>query len=296
MSHATRRGLAAERTRRLARLFVLPLALALSAAATAGQSAPARLRLATTTSVDNSGLLAAILPTFERTAHVKVDVLAVGSGQALGLLKRGDAAAGLTHDPNAEASTLDAWVITSYRKIMFNDFIIVGPKEDPAGVAHASNAIDAMRRIAASGALFASRGDASGTYSREQQLWALAKQQPVRGGLLETGQGMSATLRVASEKLAYTLTDRATFEEVRSGLRLALLYEGGPDLLNTYAFFLRAGLTRTEREAATALGEWLADGDGRRLIAGYLAHGQAVFTIWPPGTPRSRPTDLPNAR
>lgn len=254
------------------------------------------VRVATTTSVENSGLLAAILPAFEAKYHTKVEVLPVGSGQALALLKRSDVAAGLTHDPAAEASALASGVITGYRKIMFNDFVIVGPGDDPAAVGHAADAVDAMRRIAASGAVFASRGDSSGTYSREQELWALAKQRPTDGRLLETGQGMSATLRVASEKRAYTLTDRATFEQVRSGLQLASWFEGGSALLNTYSIFLRVGLTGADREAATTLADWLADGEGRELVTGFLANGRAVFNVWPTGIPRDQPTALPDAR
>ncbi len=284
---------AADRARRLALLFVLSLA---SAACAIQSGPPAALRIATTTSVESSGLLAAILPAFERTSGIKVGVLPVGSGAALGLLERGDAAAGLTHDPRAEAAALEAAVITNYRKIMFNDFVIVGPPEDPADIAHASSAIDAMRRIAATGAVFASRGDASGTHSREQELWAFAKRRPAHDVLLDTGQGMSGTLRVASEKRAYTLTDRATFEQVRSALRLTSLYEGGSALLNTYAFFLRTGLPAAEREAATRLSEWLADGEGRQLVARFHVNGRSVFEAWPAGIPRHQPADLPDAR
>lgn len=254
------------------------------------------IRVATTTSVENSGLLTAILPAFERDHHVKVDVLPVGSGRALGLLKRGDVAAGLTHDPKAEASALQAGIITSYRKIMFNDFIIVGPPGDPAAVAQASGTVDALHRIAAKDALFVSRGDASGTYSREQELWALANRRPAQGRLLETGQGMAATLRVASERGAYTLTDRATFEQIRSRLRLMSVYAGGPELLNTYAIFQRAGLTGADRAAATALVDWLAEGAGRLLIAHFLANGRSVFHVWPAGFPRDQPADRPHAR
>jgi len=214
----------------------------------------------------------------------------------LGLLKRGDVAAGLTHDPTVEAAALAAGIITGYRKIMFNDFIVVGPSDDPAGTVRASDAVDAMRRIAASDAVFTSRGDASGTFAREQELWTLARQRPAEGRRLETGQGMSATLRIASEKRAYTLTDRATFEQLRAGLHLAVLYEGGAALLNTYAVFLRASLTGPDREVATTLVDWLADGEGRARVAGFQANGRAVFTVWPIGAPRDRPTDLPNAR
>src|SRR5262245_43662165 len=247
------------------------------------------VRMATTTSVENSGLLGKILPAFSQDAHVSVEVVAVGSGQALNLLKRGEVAVGLTHDPAAEAAALSEGVITGYRKIMFNDFVIVGPPGDPASVAHASDAVDAFARIAAGDATFVSRGDASGTYSREQELWALARRRPAQQRLLEVGQGMGGTLRVANEMSAYTLSDRATFEQFRSGLRLTVLYQGGPALLNTYAVFLRRGLGGPERAAASALADWLADGAGRHQIASFVANGQAVFHVWPLGTPRESP-------
>jgi tungstate transport system substrate-binding protein len=283
---------AGRRVRRLALLLMFPLVVELSAC----RPKPSTLRVATTTSVENSGLLAAILPAFERQHHITVEVLPVGSGQALDLLKRGDVTVGLTHDPKAEASARASGIITDYRKIMFNDFILVGPREDPAGIAHAPDAVEAMRRIAAKGAVFVSRGDASGTYAREQELWALAQQSPPRDQLLETGQGMSPTLRVASEKRAYTLTDRATFEQLRSGFQLTSLFEGGPALLNTYAIFLRAGLTGADRQDGATLADWFADGEGRQLVARYLVNGRAVFKIWPAGFPRDQPTDLPDAR
>jgi tungstate transport system substrate-binding protein len=249
--------------------------------------------VATTTSVENSGLLAAILPAYERQARVRVEVLAVGSGQALNLLKRGEVTVGLTHDPAAEASALAAGTVTHYQKIMFNDFIVVGPPHDPAGVARASDAGDAFARIATHGVPFVSRADASGTFAREQELWALAKQRPLRDHLLETGQGMGGTLRVAGEMGAYTLSDRATFEQFQSGLRLTSLYEGGSELLNTYAIFVRTDSTRAERVAATALADWFADGEGRDLVTSFVANGRTVFNVWPAGTPRSRPGDLP---
>lgn len=274
------------------RLFARALVV-LCCGASACQSAPNVVRVATTTSVENSGLLAAILPAYERQARVRVEVLAVGSGQALNLLKRGEVTVGLTHDPAAEASALAAGTVTHYQKIMFNDFIIVGPPHDPAGVARASDAGDAFARIATHGVQFVSRADASGTFSREQELWALAKQRPLQDHLLETGQGMGGTLRVAGEMGAYTLSDRATFERFQSGLRLASLYEGGSELLNTYAIFVRTDSTRAERVAATALADWFADGEGRDLVASFVANGRTVFNVWPAGTPRSRPGDLP---
>ena len=249
--------------------------------------------MATTTSVESSGLLAAILPEYERHAHVRVEVLAVGSGQALNLLARGDAAVGLTHDPQAEASAVAAGTIALYRKIMFNDFIVVGPPEDPAGVSRAADAADAFARIASGGALFVSRGDASGTFSREQDLWTLAQRRPAAGDLIETGQGMGGTLRVAAERGGYTLADRATFEQFRPGLRLARLHEGGPELLNTYAIYVRAAATGAEREAATALADWFADAAGRQLVSRFTVDGRAVFHVWPAGAAHGHPADRP---
>jgi tungstate transport system substrate-binding protein len=243
--------------------------------------------------VENSGLLAAVLPAYERETGVRVDVLPVGSGQALNLLERGDAAAALTHDPVAEAFALAAGTIAGYRKIMFNDFIIVGPPDDPAGISGAAGAPDAFTRIAARSVPFVSRGDASGTFAREQEVWKLANRRPAQDQLMETGQGMGGTLRVASERNAYTLTDRATFEQFRADLRLAILYEGGPELLNTYAIYIRAAATGAERHAAAALADWLADGGGRQLVADFRADGRAVFHVWPAGISRSQPTDRP---
>ena len=250
--------------------------------------------MATTTSVENSGLLSRILPIFSQDAHVSVEVLAVGSGQALNLLKRGEVAVGLTHDPAAEAAALSTGALTGYRKIMFNDFVIAGPPADPARVADASDAADAFARIAAADVTFVSRGDASGTYSREQELWALAKRRPAPQRLLEVGQGMGGTLRVAGEMNGYTLSDRATFEQFRSALRLTVLYEGGSALLNTYAVFLRPGLTGRGLANASVLADWLTDGAGRQHIAGFVANGQRVFEVWPLGTPRGSPVDLPS--
>ncbi len=269
-------------------------ALMLCLAGACGCDSRPSIRLATTTSVENSGLLAAVLPAFEREHHVRIDALPIGSGRALRLLRRGDAAAALTHDPRAEAAALEAGVITGYRKIMFNSFLIVGPPEDLAGVGQASGTVDALHRIVDSRVPFVSRGDASGTYAREQELWALAGRRPSRANLLETGQGMAATLRVASEHRAYTLTDGATFEQLRSRLALASACAGGPELVNTYAIFERAGLAGAERTLVTALADWLAEGGGRRLVAGFLINRRTVFRVWPADSPRDQPGYRPS--
>jgi tungstate transport system substrate-binding protein len=255
---------------------------------------PDVLRIATTTSVENSGLLAAILPAFERQHRIRVEVLAVGSGQALNLVRRGDAALGLTHDPAAESAALAAGAISGYRKIMFNDFVIVGPPSDPAGVSGAADVVDALSRVVEAAAPFVSRDDGSGTSSRDEELWGRVERLPSPGRSIRTGQGMGATLRVASERGAYTLADRATFEQFRSGLQLKLLYEGGRDLLNTYAIFLGPSAAAASRDSAGVFAEWLADGEGRARVARYQVNGQAVFTVWPAEVPRNKPGDLPD--
>ncbi len=250
-----------------------------------------RLRIATTTSVENSGLLESILPSFQRQTAAKAQVLAVGSGRALELLRNGDADVALTHDPEAEAVFLTQIPAARYQKIMFNDFLIVGPQVDAANVRGASSAADAFKRIAAvPSATFVSRGDASGTHTREQQMWRLAGARPSPARLLETGQGMAPTLRIAHERAAYTLTDRATFMQLSPSLALQLLFQGDAALLNTYAVVMAPG-TPAAGEASRFV-TWIADGDGRSAIASFTISGVAPFGVWPAGQPR----DAPDAR
>lgn len=260
------------------------------AAGCGGQSA--HLRLATTTSVDNAGLLQAILPAFRQETGIDVQVLAVGSGRALELLRRADADVALTHDPLNEAAFLKEMTSAAYRKIMFNDFIVVGPAGDEASVRQAAGAADAMRRIATSPVGFVSRGDESGTHAREQQLWQKAGVQPRADRLLETGQGMAATLRIASERHAYTLTDRATFTQLTHALTLQPLFEADPDLLNTYAVIVPNSAAR-ELDAMRFM-TWLSDGDGRARIASFTISGSRPFIVWPAGRPRETPDARPH--
>ena len=247
--------------------------------------------MATTTSVENSGLLQAILPSFRQEHGIEVQVLAVGSGRALQLLRRRDADIALTHDPIGEAAFLSAMPSATYRKIMFNDFVLVGPSGDEALIRQASSAADAMRRIATSTAAFASRGDESGTHAREGQLWQKAGTKPRADRLLETGQGMAGTLRIASERHAYTLTDRATFTQLAHALALEPLFEGDLDLLNTYAVIIpdRAAPENGAREFT----KWISEGDGRARIAAFTIGGTRPFVVWPAGRDRDQPGAMP---
>ena len=179
-----------------------------------------------------------------------------------------------------------------YRKILFNDFLIVGPREDPAGVGEARDARDAMRRIATLGATFLSRGDESGTHERERALWRQAGVQPEGERLVVAGAGMGQTLRIASGTGAYTLTDRGTFEALRASVNLEILHEGDERLLNTYAVLADPGRVRGQRFAT-----WLAEGEGQRVL-GELLRSAAVrgFSPWPEGADRNRPDAIPRPR
>jgi tungstate transport system substrate-binding protein len=244
------------------------------------------LVLATTTSVGNSGLLDAILPSYEDGV---VRPLLVGSGRALEMLAADQADAVISHAPARETAALAKDGGLWYRKILFNDFLIVGPESDPAGVGKAADAVAAMKRIAGSEARFLSRGDESGTHERERELWALAEGAPPGDRLVVAGAGMGQTLRIASSANAYTLTDRGTYEALRESLRLRILHSGDRRLLNTYAVLAK----RTNRRGL-AFARWLAESEGRYVLKKALeAGGVTGFSIWPEGASATHPTALP---
>ncbi|HEU4801070.1 MAG TPA: substrate-binding domain-containing protein [Gemmatimonadales bacterium] len=196
------------------------------------------LILATTTSAYESGLLDTLIDQFRALTGIDVKPIAVGSGAALMMAQRGDADATLTHDPTAEARYVAAGHLVEGRRLMHNDFVLVGPAADPAGVASNTDAVEAMRRVATLGP-FVSRGDGSGTESRELLLWQEAGV-PVDSvkSRVETGQGMSATLYVANDQQAYTLVDRATWLTLRNRVDLVPLLEDGARLRNDYSVHL----------------------------------------------------------
>ena len=195
---------------------------------------PAVLRLATTTSTDNSGLLEYLLPHFEAGTGLRVDVIAVGTGKALKMGEEGNADVLLVHAPAAEKELMDGGSGAERLLVMHNDFVIVGPDDDPARIKGKSDAADALAKIHARGVTFVSRGDDSGTHKKELSLWEKTNAIPQGHLYVESGQGMGSTLRIASEKQAYTLTDRATYLAQSDDLGLEILVEGDPDLLNIY--------------------------------------------------------------
>lgn len=242
------------------------------------------LDIATTTSVQNSGLLDAVLPHFR---NAKVRVHAAGSGRALQMLADGTVTLVISHAPEAEARYLREHSAWQYRKLAFNRFSVVGPDDDPADVKNASNAADAFRRIATARATFISRGDGSGTHEREQTLWRAAGVAQKDAPILVSGRSMSLALRHADERHAYTLTDQATFWQMQRTLQLVELYSGDPLLLNTYAVVFPTGNADAARFA-----QWLADGQGRERIASFTIGGRPAFAVWP----RDCAADTPHAQ
>jgi len=214
-------------------LTILLLSLALAAC---GSPAPAnpKLILATTTSTQDSGLLDLLIPRFEEEYGYTVQTVAVGTGAALKMAEEGNADVLLVHAPAAELVLMDSGACKDRQLIMHNDFVIVGPADDPAAVRSWTSAGEALKNIAESQAGFVSRGDDSGTHKKEKSLWASVDLTPNWEGYIESGQGMGATLLLASEKGAYTLTDRATFLANQDNLDLEILLEGDPLLLNVY--------------------------------------------------------------
>jgi tungstate transport system substrate-binding protein len=191
--------------------------------------------LATTTSTQDSGLLDVLIPMFEKKTGYLVKTIAVGSGQAMAMGEKGEADVLLVHSPEAEAKFVAGGYGINRRLVMHNDFIVVGPPADPAGIKSAKTSVDAFKKIAGAGALFMSRGDNSGTHAKEKQIWkAAAISQEGQKWYQQTGLGMGQTLNVSSEKKAYTLADRGTYLALKKNLQLDILKEGDAVLLNIY--------------------------------------------------------------
>jgi len=222
-------------TRRLRTGFTLFFAvLSLFVCSLPAAAAPKTVILATTTSTQDSGLLDVLVPLFEKESGLQVKTISVGSGQAMKMGEKGEADVLLVHSPDAEKKFMAEGYGITRRLVMHNDFIILGPAADPARV-KGSKAAEAMKRIAQTGALFASRGDNSGTHAKEKGLWKAAGVDPEgQKWYQQTGLGMGQTLNVAAEKKAYILTDRATYLSLKKGLGLEILVEGDGKLLNIY--------------------------------------------------------------
>ncbi len=241
--------------------------------------------LATTTSTRDSGLLDLVIPVFEKETGYIVKTIAVGTGKALAMGKRGDADVLITHAPTAEKPLIEEGWLTDRTQFMHNDFIIIGPAADPAQVRQATGAAGALKQIARARASFLSRGDNSGTHKNERILWKKAGLAPQGSWYIESGQGMGATLRIASEKNAYALSDRATYLNLHKTLASKILFDGDPSLLNKYSIMLvnSSRHLRVNAKGAKSFHSWVLSDEARKLIADYGKDqfGQPLFFLDP---------------
>ena len=237
------------------------------------------IRLSTTTSTENSGLLAQLLPAFEAKTNTKVHVISVGTGKALELAKNGDVDVTLVHARAAE----DKFVADGYgvdrRDVMYNDFIVAGPVADPARLKGGKDVVAAFKTIAASGAKFISRGDNSGTDLMEKSYWKLAGTQPAAGKYISAGLGMGEVLTMAAELQAYTLTDRATYSTYKAKTGLAVVVEGDSKMFNPYGIIAvnPARHPGVNYKGAKLLIEWITSAEGQQKIASFRPAGQQLF-------------------
>jgi tungstate transport system substrate-binding protein len=238
-----------------------------------------RLRLATTTSTENSGLLNELVPPFERKTGIKVDVIAVGTGKALALGENGDVDIVLVHARPAEDAFVAAGYGVNRRDVMHNDFVILGPSGDPAGIRGMTDAAEALKRIATRQSSFISRGDDSGTHQKEKALWARAGITPSGRWYKEAGQGMGAVITMSDDMQAYTLADRGTYLSMKDKIALQVLVEGDPELFNPYGI-IAVNPDRhphVNYEAAMRFIAWITSTEGQRIIGGFKREGQLLF-------------------
>ena len=262
------------------RLSRLPIALLVTLlASTPLQAADPAIRLATTTSTANSGLMDFLLPRFTAVTGFEVHLIAVGTGKALRLGREGDVDAVLVHARQAE----DKFVADGYgvdrADVMYNDFIIVGPESDPAGVADSNSVAEVFRNIHDSEHPFISRGDDSGTHKRELILWQSAAKNPAGSWYREVGQGMGKTLQIANEVDGYTITDRGTWLAYQSKLDIKLLYADDPPLFNPYGIIAvnPARHTDVNYSGASKLIEWITAAEAQKMIGEFKIRGQQLF-------------------
>ena len=262
--------------RRMAAVLILA---AMSSTAQAADT----MRMAVTTSFQNSGLADVLLPEIRKDLGLDVQLLVVGTGQALRLGRAGDVDAILVHSRKVEEDFVAEGFATHRREIMYNDFVFVGPAGDPASIGDAETAIEALNRIAAAGSPFVSRGDDSGTHRMELGLWASAglKVAGFDGWYNAVGAGMGAALNIASGKNAYILSDRASWLNFGNKGDLALLFSGDPALFNQYAYLPVSTEihAHVEGQLAARLEKWLTSNRAKQLINAYSIEGEQLFVF-----------------
>jgi tungstate transport system substrate-binding protein len=264
---------------------VLPvlLAVAMTLTGLAGRawSQSRTLILSTTTSTQDSGLLDVLVPMFERQTGYTVKTVSVGTGQALALAARGEADVALVHAPEVEKKYVADGKLSNRRLVMYNDFVIIGPETDPARIKGEKSAAAALRRIAESASRFVSRGDRSGTHALELNLWKRAGVVPAAPWYIESGQGMGATLGIADDRKAYTITDRATLLAFGKRVALKALVEGDRPLLNLYSVMEvnPANGPKVNAAGGKLFADFMVAGETQQVIAKFGAdkYGQALF-------------------
>ncbi len=265
--------------KRIILVVVAPLVLFIAEGLSASDDTQTIIRLATTTSTENSGLLGYLLPHFERASGIKTHVIAVGTGKALRMGKDGDVDLILVHAKAAELAFVEAGYGVQRYSVMYNDFVLVGPKNDPANIQQAKNAADALTRIAARQERFVSRGDDSGTHKKELSLWRSANIEPEAAWYMDAGQGMGKVLQIAGELDAYTLTDRGTWLAYQQRSPLSIRFEGDARLHNPYGIIAvnPKRYPDINHQGASKLIQWIISPEAQQLIGDYRIEGSRLF-------------------
>ena len=273
----------------LTRRSILAIAASMMVVSSSVQADEQSFVLATTTSTENSGLLDAIIPQFTTETGIMIKVVAVGTGQALELGRRGDAAALLTHDREGEEQFVANQHGVDRRDVMFNDFVLIGPADDPAGVLGSKTTDEAFTRLSRSEVPFISRGDDSGTHRKELRLWEQAKIEigVASDWYVEAGSGMGQTIITTMEIGGYTLSDRATWAKFSNKDDYIIAFEQSPPLFNPYSSILvnNSVLSDEQLEIAKQWHEWLTSPIGQKAIEDYRFNGQQLFFIGAPVSP-----------
>lgn len=267
--------------RKLLPLFLLIGGLVVGAPARGVEAASRNVILSTTTSTQDSGLLDLLVPLFEKQTDYSVKTISVGTGQSLALAAKGDADVALVHAPTLEKKYVVAGKLQNRRLVMYNDFVIIGPQDDPAKIASLKSAVAALRAIEQAKARFVSRGDNSGTHNLEKSLWKNAGIQPKGSWYIEAGQGMGATLGIAQERSAYTITDRGTYLALQRRVTLPILVQGDRTLLNVYSVLEvnPANGLRVNAAGGKAFADFIVSPEAQKLIKNFGAEkfGQPLF-------------------
>ncbi len=261
------------------RFMVLSLIVLLCGVWMSAVSAETRLKMSTTTSTEDSGLLKVLLPPFEKANGVKVDVISVGTGKALKLGENGDVDVVFVHARPAEDKFVAEGFGVDRKDVMYNDFVLVGPKADPAGVKKAKSAVEAFKALSEGKAPFVSRGDESGTHQMEKGLWKAANISPKGAWYIEAGQGMGAVLQMANDKQGYALADRGTYVSQGDKLDLAIVSEGDKALANPYGIIAVNPQKHptAQYDLAKKFIAFVTSPEGQKIIADYKVNGKQLF-------------------